>query len=80
MLGGRISATTAEETRELSGGDFVFMPKDVPHRLRVHEATEIILISSVGFDEANAFAQKLQREGRPMQEWAKRYNVERVSD
>lgn len=68
VLSGRLRVTILDQAQELTAGDFVFMPKAIPHRLEVLEAGRSIVISSNGYDEARSRIFELLSQGVSMQQ------------
>lgn len=68
VLSGRLRVTILDQAQELTAGDFVFMPKAIPHRLEVLETGKSIVISSNGYDEARSKIFELLSEGVSMQQ------------
>ena len=62
LRAGKIKATFADETVVLAPGDFVFLPKGVPHRLEILEPGSAIVVGSPGLDESSARIFKAFRE------------------
>ena len=68
VLSGRLRVTILDQAQELTAGDFVFMPKAIPHRLEVLESGKSIVVSSNGYDEARSRIFELLSEGVSMQQ------------
>ena len=68
VLSGRLRVTILDRAQELTAGDFVFMPKAIPHRLEVLESGKSIVVSSNGYDEARSRIFELPSEGVSMQQ------------
>jgi quercetin dioxygenase-like cupin family protein len=68
VLSGESKVTVGDETYSISDGDFVFMPKGVPHRLEIVEPGRSLVIASGGYDESSAEMFQLYREGKSFRE------------
>ena len=68
VLSGLLRVTIEDTAKELTAGDFVFMPKDVPHRLEVIEPGKAIVMSTNGYDEARSQIFELLNAGVSMKQ------------
>ena len=68
VLSGLLRVTIDDTARELRAGDFVFMPKAVPHRLEVLESGKAVVMSTNGYDEARSQIFELLNAGVSMKQ------------